>query len=305
MGSRKIVVGIDGSTYARRAMHWAADEARRRSCELVLAHSSALSFAPADSSTSPADIQRAGPADRAIVLESQADAASYGYDIDIRVDMRDVPPVELLVGLGKESELVVLGTHGIGWRPGALIGSISHRVSAHACCPVVLVGHSSADDPRRADVVVGLSSAARGRTAVAFAFAEAAMRSVRLRVVHSWADIDASESVAWFLYRTGAEFRYEQEQAALQALMPLINAFPQVDVDVAVTGDSIRDRLAAESETAGLLVVGCRYPDGGWRSRLGMTSTRVLQNAACPVAVVGHPADVQSPQSVQAIAATS
>jgi nucleotide-binding universal stress UspA family protein len=47
-------------------------------------------------------------------------------------------------------------------------------------------------------------------------------------------------------------------------------------------------RLAAESHTADLLVLGCHHSDVPEGARLGAVPTAVLAQAACPVMLVGQ-----------------
>lgn len=73
--------------------------------------------------------------------------------LDQAVDALDTSglpvPVERIVGCGgaagviletaKEADLVVMGSRGLGGFSGLLLGSVSHQITHHAPCPVVVI----------------------------------------------------------------------------------------------------------------------------------------------------------------------
>jgi nucleotide-binding universal stress UspA family protein len=48
-------------------------------------------------------------------------------------------PAEVLMQMAEGAELLVVGSRGYGPIFGALLGSVSHYVAAHATCPVVVI----------------------------------------------------------------------------------------------------------------------------------------------------------------------
>lgn len=133
----RVVVGIDGSEAARRALLWAADEARVRDADLEVVHAwqhpappLGLVLPTIDAGTSEShargvlDATVAGLGDRSITVEPI---------------LAEGPAARLLVEASAGAALVVVGSRGHGGFPGLLLGSVSGQVMHHARCPVVVV----------------------------------------------------------------------------------------------------------------------------------------------------------------------
>lgn len=130
-----VVVGIDGSDGGRRALQWAAEEARLRGARLRAVH--VWSY-----------LDQAGEAFDPTYGEDDArqflDAAvaglgpeAGGLDIE-RTAVCDLPARGLLDSAG-DADLLVVGARGMGGFRGLLLGSVSQQVAQHAPCPVVIV----------------------------------------------------------------------------------------------------------------------------------------------------------------------
>jgi nucleotide-binding universal stress UspA family protein len=143
----RIVVGVDGSDGARRALEWAVAEARLRDARLVAVHSWELpplgiSAGPFDPPTplDPDLMQRVASAAREL-LDRELDAVDLsGLEVDKLAEPRN--PADALLEAAREADLLVVGTRGHGGFTGLLLGSVSQQVSNHAPCPVVIVPHS-------------------------------------------------------------------------------------------------------------------------------------------------------------------
>ncbi len=144
-----VVVGVDGSEQARTASLAAAEEARSRGLALRVV----CSVAPFNGSLAwvPAPVDReALHADLAVQLAAGRDwLKSHFPDVDIRVDLVDGPPAEVLIEASATSELLVVGTRGRGGFAGMLMGSTSQGVLHHARGPVLVVPDKA--DPRLED----------------------------------------------------------------------------------------------------------------------------------------------------------
>ena len=140
--TERIVVGIDGSPAATAALGWALDEARARQARLDVVHAW----------SSPSVVAYPG----ALSIDSGPFEAGARHMVTSALDHADVHglarPPEPIVAVGGASgvlldvaegaDLVVVGSHGVGGFRGMLLGSVSHHVSDHAPCPVVVIRRS-------------------------------------------------------------------------------------------------------------------------------------------------------------------
>jgi nucleotide-binding universal stress UspA family protein len=141
-----IVVGVDGSDPSRKALHWAAAEARLRDAQLVAVH--AWSYAPVmpsetlDPMLMTPDFNEALERDAKQFLENEV-AELRKAEPSLQVEGRAVvgPAAAVLIEAGEGADLIVLGTRGHGGFAGLLLGSVSQQVAHHAPCPLVLVPH--------------------------------------------------------------------------------------------------------------------------------------------------------------------
>lgn len=134
----RIVVGVDGSEGARRALRWALDEARRwgASVEAVMAWDYLSQRHPASAAFDPAYDQDAA---KAFLHEEVTSVAGPAPDVEVRsLAVLDHPASALLV-TAKGADLLVVGARGLGGFRGLLLGSVSQQCAEHARCPVVVV----------------------------------------------------------------------------------------------------------------------------------------------------------------------
>jgi nucleotide-binding universal stress UspA family protein len=138
-----IVVGVDGSEGSKLALRWAIDEAGRVSDAKVVAIATwTYPVVAASPWMGGYDVPMDLTEPTAQVLdETVAEVAGdAGYPAE-RIDKRVVsgPAAGTLIEAGKQADLLVVGSRGLGGFTGLLLGSVSHQVAAHAPCPVVIV----------------------------------------------------------------------------------------------------------------------------------------------------------------------
>ncbi|HEX9064128.1 MAG TPA: universal stress protein [Streptosporangiaceae bacterium] len=135
-----IVVGVDGSHDAHRALEWAVKEAAAHHVPLtVLAiHEVAASAWTGNPITYGEDESLVEKA-RAGAEDAVAKAAAGLTDRPaITVQAASGVPAQALVDASRNADLVVVGSHGTGGFR-AVLGSVSNKVVHHAHCPVVVV----------------------------------------------------------------------------------------------------------------------------------------------------------------------
>jgi nucleotide-binding universal stress UspA family protein len=140
-----IVVGVDGSEGARKALRWSLDEARLREATLRVVHAwfplppaAPLGFAPPEA---PAADEIAMLREAAEKLLEHELSEVVGDDPGIPIEPTAVEDVaaQALIEAAKDADLLVVGSRGHGGFTGLLLGSVGQQVTHHAPCPVVIV----------------------------------------------------------------------------------------------------------------------------------------------------------------------
>lgn len=265
-----VVVGVDGSPSALRAVRWAAGEAVRRDTPLCLVNVCYLApIRHPRQVTPPPSYQAAVCAQSRFWLNEAARIARKAVPgITLTTDLRDGVTAHVLVGESKAAQLIVLGSRGMGGFTGLLLGSVAVAVSAHAHCPVVVIRPSTTDSVPNGPVVVGVDGSSLSDTAVEFAFEAAVTRGVPLVAVH------------------GAGSDTSKEVEMLDAIAGWVDKYPDVPVRMVVERERPAHALLRRCAGAQLVVVGSRWRGPLAALGLGSVSQSLLHHAECPVAVV-------------------
>lgn len=286
---KPVIVGVDGSAAAIRAVRWAAAKAGREGLPLHIVHAYELPFGFPTGVTEEESILGALRAEGRRWLAEARDAAT-GITPGLPVET-ELAAISAATGLLRESEnasVLVLGNRGRNALTGLLVGSTSQALAGQAHCPVVLVRNGADGSPEHTGpVVVGVDGTEASEAAVAFAFAEAAAQNATLVAVHAWSESVFETAFAgddtpldWTLQRRLAEEALAERLAGWQ------EKYPQVRVERDVVHDRPTRALRRCAQTARLVVVG-RRGRGGFRGLvLGSTSQHLVHHATCPVAVV-------------------
>ena len=281
--SNVVVVGLDGSDSAQRAVCWAAVEAARRGALLRIVHAELPLPADALDMTGMA---RSALHDEAMAWVqkaiSEASEVAPGVEVDVRVEVNTA--AWLLEQESRTAALIVVGSRGLGGFTGLLLGSVAVALSCHAKCPVVVV--RGADPVPDGRVVVGVNGSAQNWHVLDRAFEEAEARGTSLVAVHAWhppmhnARIAESVGIVW------SELDVARDAVVKQRLEACADRHPGVRVERHVVHGSAAKRLVEFAEGASLLVVGSRGTGGLRGMVLGSTSHEVLRHAPCPVLLV-------------------
>jgi nucleotide-binding universal stress UspA family protein len=138
-----IVVGIDGSHHATRALEWALKEGA-----LERARVTVLTVHPVAASpwTGNPVLLEGDPEDQDKMLNAAEElthkvAGQLGESRPPSVKVRAISgyPAKELIEASRDADLVVVGSRGAGGFAKLMVGSISSQVVEHAHCPVVVV----------------------------------------------------------------------------------------------------------------------------------------------------------------------
>jgi nucleotide-binding universal stress UspA family protein len=147
--SAMIVVGVDGSAEAARALEYAAAEAARRGVRLRVVSVFAMpdywmvpvGFAPPQVTVPPVEELRSGAQEAAQRAVDELSAARP--DLVGQIDIEAVGvcghPSDDLVAMSRGADLLVLGHRGRGAMASAILGSVGLSCVLRAECPVTIV----------------------------------------------------------------------------------------------------------------------------------------------------------------------
>jgi nucleotide-binding universal stress UspA family protein len=135
----RILFATDGSPDAEKALGYARDLALRDGAQVIVVHA----FDPIPSYLGDPWGERL-TAQHAWMGQEVADSATQRLKeagIDVIVEVLEGPPAEAILTVAevRKSDLIVMGSRGHGTLASLLLGSVSHRVLAHARAPVMIV----------------------------------------------------------------------------------------------------------------------------------------------------------------------
>lgn len=290
--TNEIVVAVDGSDAGSAAVAWAANAATKRNAPLKLVTAYTMpQFMYADGMVPPQELyDQLEEEAMAKINEARELVRSFDENIEVSYYIAESTPIDLLLQLSEEADIVVMGSRGLGGLSGLVLGSVSSAVVSHASSPVVVVRKDNdvTVNNKYGPVVVGVDGSDVSRKALEYAFREADARGATLRAVHSWADAQVQTSlVGLAAVQSQLDAMSAQERKILQdELAPMREKYPDVKVEEVVDRDRPIQVLKDNADDAQLLVLGS-HGRGGFRGMLlGSTSRALLQYAPCPMMVV-------------------
>ncbi|MEV5769334.1 universal stress protein [Micromonospora sp. NPDC052213] len=284
-----VVVGVDGSEAALRAVRLAAVEAARRNRPLRIVHGFIWPLLRVPVGAPAGGPPGAGLRHQAEQLVAAATTEAEATVPGLRVsgEIIDGEAAAVLLGESPAAAMIVLGDRGLGGFSALVVGSVAVQVASYADCPVLVArGTDRPDGP----VVVGVDGSETSRLAVEFAVEEASVRDAPLVALHAYRHpTSTAPGDMQPLVYDDTELRSEEERVVAESLAGLTERWP----DVPVSREAVRGRpttvLAEASRRAQLLVVGRQGRGELTGLLLGSVSQSVLHHADCPVAVVHAP----------------
>ncbi|MEO9330421.1 universal stress protein [Gordonia aurantiaca] len=281
-----ILVGVDGSEAATRAVRWAAKAAAAENVDLkiVSAYDASTSdYAPG--LIIPQEVIDAIRQDASDAVHAAADVAKQAApNVSVTTSIVDGDAARVLLELGKDAAMIAVGTRHLGSVKGLFLGSVSINVAAHAHGRVAIVAGDGSDT---GPIIVGVDGSPISDAAVAEAFRQASLRNAPLVAVHTWTPLDADALHGYGISREEVE-RMTQESVEVLAerLAGYSQDYPDVRVERRVLPEEPAKALLDAAKDAQLLVVGSRGRGGFRGLLLGSTSQKVIHQAECPVLVV-------------------
>lgn len=294
----KILVGIDGSSHADRALAWALRETTLHDGSLTVLHAFHVQ-------------EFAGPMGSDVSLESEREQAhAVASQAVERVSGQAQPPgvdIETTAVMGRggadailrhrgEADLIVLGSRGLGGFSGLRLGSVSQQVAAHADVPVAVIPRDGDDIDDASDgtrsIVVGIDGSDASVRALRWAAAEARVRGVPVTAVYAFrslrdgAPFDAFASIEREQLDELEDHANGTARRKLDALIAEVGDIDGAQIERRVeAGSAARVLTADAADRSNLLVVGSRG-HGGFRGLLlGSVSQQCIQHARGPVVV--------------------
>ena len=285
--SAPIVVGVDSGTLEGRTLRWATEQAHLEGRRLKLVSASReRSAARKRHGVGPVPVSSAELNLRggAVLDSARAELRLTAPYVEVDQMFQVADPRTLLIQLSGSAHLVVLGSRGRGTVRSHLLGSVGLAVVRHASCPVVVHRPGYPGQVHRGIVVA--AEATEDSTAVlAFAFRQASLRRLPLRVAHFVYDA-RSQLVGTPMVGDLAETSEQHERLLAESLAGFREDFPDVHVRVQTPRGLPAEGLASLSKDADLTVVG-RHPRGlVGRLLAGSVSGWVLQHGHGPIAIV-------------------
>ncbi|WP_199547206.1 universal stress protein [Streptomyces sp. N35] len=273
MAHHQVLIGVDGSLVAVRALDRAAEEAVRRGAELRIV-------------CAVADLAEAEP-----VLAMAASRVRARHPrLPMVLKGVEGGAVKVLARESWTAVLTVVGTRGFGAVSGLLAGSVSWRLTASVRGPLLVV-RGAHPEGQSGSVLLGLEDQADA-PAARFAFQEAARRGSRLRILHVPVYRHTTPELPPLPATTSAgqarQVRTEPAEAAVPQFgtAQLREQFPGVEVDCQTVRTRPADALLSGSRDADVVVIGMRRRSRRLGPQIGSVGHALLQHAHCPVVLV-------------------
>jgi nucleotide-binding universal stress UspA family protein len=135
---KNILVAVDGSDHSLKAARLAGDLARLTNAGLCMV----TAFDPIPSFLGEPDRQRVTSAHLKAAEEAAAKGSREIGEVNGKLEQEIIegPAAEAIIRIAetRSSDLIIMGTRGLGQLSGWVLGSQSQKVVSHAPCPVLL-----------------------------------------------------------------------------------------------------------------------------------------------------------------------
>ena len=142
-GEGRIIVGVDGSLHADTALRWAIAEGRLRDSSVEVVHAWHMPFVAPYPYVSAELDGTLFEKDARDIVDGAIRRAKPTADDRVSTVISLSGPSSLLLETAKGADLIVVGSRGLSPAKAAVLGSVSHQVTLHATCPVVVIPEES------------------------------------------------------------------------------------------------------------------------------------------------------------------
>ncbi len=125
----KILVPLDGSRYAEKALRYALDIAKKYEAKITLIHVIPKHYYSKE-------LEEEG---KHILHRGQEIANSVGISVETTIT-KGIPAEEIIhLANDQRSDLIVIGNRGLSRARSFFLGSVSYKISLHAKCPTLII----------------------------------------------------------------------------------------------------------------------------------------------------------------------
>ncbi len=284
-----VVIGVDGSEEADRALRYGVGEAVREHRDVRLVH--VLHEAVPLNPMLPlfgADTLRA--VGTRILTEARARAveAAGGTPLHVEEVLARGPRAGAILAHAADAAVIVLGVRS-STAQRIWTGSTTSGVAARAHCPVIAVPAEWDTAEVHRCVIAAVDGSPTTAEVLRAGFAAAEERAARLLVVHAWRPTGQYDAAIGG--RVAAEaWQRQVEPAVWELVAGWRGDFPRVEVEVDLRYQHVVMALADAARHADLLVMGRRGDRAPFGLSLGSRTRTMLRVAVCPVEIVPTPA---------------
>jgi nucleotide-binding universal stress UspA family protein len=282
-----IVVGVDGSQHADRALHWAIQQAVAEHRPLTLVHTihsvtpAFIDAAIVDTSSARSVLDVAG---QKVLDDARSKVELAAPDLEVHEVFDLADPRDVLLQLSEGAAMLVVGSRGRGKLRSLLLGSVSVALVRHAHSPVVVIRPEDVGTVRNG-VLVGVDGSAESRSVLEFAYRQASLHDLPLTVLDCIWDIQAGTMGAYVVPDAPEDLEVER-RALAEAMAGMQEKYPEVHVTTQMARGIPQEALVRLGGRMDLIVVGAHQNSRIRQALLGSVSVAVVESATCPVAVV-------------------
>ncbi len=140
----RILVAVDGSPFAERALKFAVDLAKKYTAKLIIVHVVLRRFyaiTPSEAGVlaTTVFVKEMEAEGKEIIGKAETYAKTEGANYECRL-LQGVPAEEIVrTSKSEKVDLIVMGSRGLTEVRAFLLGSVSDKVCHHAKCPTLIV----------------------------------------------------------------------------------------------------------------------------------------------------------------------